>query len=55
MTDEELCDIINAKVKEHFKKIVPYKEAPIDVSTKAFFVKMSEKGKKQCIHKSFLC
>jgi hypothetical protein len=53
MIDEELCDIINAKVKEHFKKTVPYKEALIDVSTTAFFVKLSEKGKKQCIHESF--
>jgi hypothetical protein len=46
MTDEELCVVVSAKVKEHFKKTVIEKEAPIDPSMKTFFINMSKKGKK---------
>jgi hypothetical protein len=45
----ELNVVVRAEVKEHFKKTMPKKEAPVDVSTKAFFVKTFKKGKKQCI------
>lgn len=49
MTNKELDVVISAEVKEHFKKIVHKKEASIDASKNSFFVKMSEKAKKQSI------
>lgn len=48
-TNKELEVVISAEVKEHFKKIVHKKEAPIDASKNSFFVKMSEKVKKKSI------
>jgi isocitrate dehydrogenase kinase/phosphatase len=45
-TNKELDVVISAEVKEHFKKIIHKKEAPIDASKNSFFVKMSEKAKK---------
>jgi hypothetical protein len=47
MTEEELCDIVNKEEKEHFKKKVLDKEAPIEPSIKAFFLNMSKPIKKQ--------
>jgi hypothetical protein len=65
MMEEEIQDIANEGVKEHFKKIVLYKEVPIDPLIKSFFANMSrlikkkttfnyecmlEKAKKMCHH-----
>ena len=47
MTNEELNAIVSIEVKEYFKKTMPKKESLIDVSIKAFFVKMRDKEKKQ--------
>lgn len=49
MTNEELNAIVSIEVKEYFKKTIPKKESLIDVSIKAFFVKMRDKEKKQYI------
>ena len=49
MTLEELCVVVSTQVKEHFKKTIAEKEAPLGSSTKTFFVKTSYKLNKQPI------
>jgi hypothetical protein len=46
---EELCAVDSTEVKDHFKKTIAEKEALLGSSAKPFFVKMSEKVKKQPI------